>query len=592
MNRCTNLAPSRRNGKLSPALWAAICVVLLVPQGVFAEEEVAVQIGGTPPPAKSKATSPYVPSIVHPEGLTILFNGSRNGKLEPCGCRARNLGGVDKEAGVIEAFRKATSATLALDAGHFLRQWVDANMRLQMHYLLQALGLMRYDAINVGYSDLTHGMDFLRQAGAEMRLPLISCNILDGATKRPVFDTHKVFDLNAPGGRKIRVGVIGVTAPNDNASHPESGVGDQPKKTSQAETDVLPSAAMTARSQAILREVPGGGTQEESGQTTMTAAMKFAVSSDKQTKSARYEIADEIASVRPIAEKLRPECQVLVLLDLGGMRHARKIAETIPLFDVVVAGDYFMRGQPEYIEDPKARKKVLLIAPEHEGKFVGQIEVGIDAAGKATDVSGKLIPLDQHITSDPKLSQLMQEYSVDASRIHVDEPATTQSLRIFAGANRCQSCHKAEYTQWKQTKHSRAMPTLVEKKMQFNPDCVRCHTVAYGSPGGYTDLRVTPFLSNVQCESCHGPALKHVEEETKAAKLPEADKKNLKKTSSLRTKFDALFCKQCHDAENDPSFDFDLDIKHVIHTSTEPKRTRPTTGSVSMRSQTTTSTGK
>jgi nitrate/TMAO reductase-like tetraheme cytochrome c subunit len=66
----------------------------------------------------------------------------------------------------------------------------------------------------------------------------------------------------------------------------------------------------------------------------------------------------------------------------------------------------------------------------------------------------------------------------------------------FLGAERCRSCHMAEYDMWASGPHARAMESLrdSEKKDQR---CIACHTMVPAD--------LDPMLTGVQCETCHGP---------------------------------------------------------------------------------------
>jgi 2',3'-cyclic-nucleotide 2'-phosphodiesterase (5'-nucleotidase family) len=62
-------------------------------------------------------------------------------------------------------------------------------------------------AVNVGCLDLLQGLDFLRQESAQ-GLPLLSANLLDPATKAPIFPPYLIKDV---GG--LRIAFVGVLPP-------------------------------------------------------------------------------------------------------------------------------------------------------------------------------------------------------------------------------------------------------------------------------------------------------------------------------------------------------------------------------------------
>ena len=45
----------------------------------------------------------------------------------------------------------------------------------------------------------------------------------------------------------------------------------------------------------------------------------------------------------------------------------------------------------------------------------------------------------------------------------------------------------------------------LDKDYTADPECLPCHTVGFGQPGGFVDVETTPNLAGVGCEMCHGP---------------------------------------------------------------------------------------
>jgi len=91
------------------------------------------------------------------------------------------------------------------------------------------------------------------------------------------------------------------------------------------------------------------------------------------------------------------------------------------------------------------------------------------------------------------------------------QQVNTQATDHFLGADLCQRCHQAEAEQWKTTSHSKAWSTLVEVKKDATPECIGCHVVGYKAPGGFQTSNDAPRLANVQCENCHGMGTRHEE---------------------------------------------------------------------------------
>jgi hypothetical protein len=137
------------------------------------------------------------------------------------------------------------------------------------------------------------------------------------------------------------------------------------------------------------------------------------------------------------------------------------------------------------------------------------------------------------------------------------------------GSDACRSCHPAEFETWSRQPHARAVASLEERGKANEAECLRCHTTAYGRPGGFPSGGAPadhPDLARVGCESCHGPGGDHVG--------PDAPKRGT--IVSLGDKCDSCvilqICGSCHDDENDPGFRFEVKekIERQRHGTIEP----------------------
>jgi len=111
-------------------------------------------------------------------------------------------------------------------------------------------------------------------------------------------------------------------------------------------------------------------------------------------------------------------------------------------------------------------------------------------------------------------------------------PADAQSgfLGYFTVSNKrttCGGCHIAHQRDWAPTRHADAYATLANLGSQAQPFCFSCHTVtekgnsATGTVG-HDAVQDTSYR-DVQCESCHGPGLEHVEEpDAEGGQVPRA----------------------------------------------------------------------
>ena len=107
----------------------------------------------------------------------------------------------------------------------------------------------------------------------------------------------------------------------------------------------------------------------------------------------------------------------------------------------------------------------------------------------------------------------------------------------YVGTAKCKMCHFKEYKTYKATRHAKNFEVL-QGDERSNPDCLRCHTTGYGRPGGFVSEDTTPKLTNVGCESCHGPGSAHIEAAKASGDSEDWDKKN--------NKIPANTCVECH----------------------------------------------
>jgi PKD repeat protein len=81
----------------------------------------------------------------------------------------------------------------------------------------------------------------------------------------------------------------------------------------------------------------------------------------------------------------------------------------------------------------------------------------------------------------------------------------------YIGTGACAGCHGDKFSGWTGTVHSHAQADLhaVGLPPAVEATCQVCHNVGKGQPTGFVDPTTTPQLTDVGCETCHGPAAWH-----------------------------------------------------------------------------------
>ncbi len=97
---------------------------------------------------------------------------------------------------------------------------------------------------------------------------------------------------------------------------------------------------------------------------------------------------------------------------------------------------------------------------------------------------------------------------------------TASAEPAYIGNKKCKKCHIKQYKSWDKTKMGQAFELLkpnvradAKKKAKLDPakdytsdkECLACHTVGYGKPGGYGSGEKDELRLGVGCEMCHGP---------------------------------------------------------------------------------------
>jgi len=134
--------------------------------------------------------------------LCILYTGEEMGSLEPCGCTDGMLGGLPRRHTVIESIKQSQDGVLLLATGNVVSQ-AGRQDEIKYQIAISAMKQMGYQAVNIGYRDLTLGVDYLKYVQESFQAPLVCANLMkDGM---PLFSQHKIVKIG-----KISVGIIGV----------------------------------------------------------------------------------------------------------------------------------------------------------------------------------------------------------------------------------------------------------------------------------------------------------------------------------------------------------------------------------------------
>jgi hypothetical protein len=495
--------------------------------------------------------------------VAIVLSGQTFGYLQPCGCSRPQLGGLERRANFMASLRAKGWPVLGADLGDLYppKGAVAEQSLLKYATAMNALREMGYVGIGVGKSEFSAGLlNVVAQYALQKEQPpyTLAGNVVGMADGKLI--PRAEFFPPAPGGKRP---LIGLDVVEEAGGVPVGVVG-----------VVGPTLAKEAEKADPLLGFQG-------------------------SKEVLAEAVKELA-----AHPKKP--QINVLLYEGSPDEAKKLAADWPQFPIILcqAEDSEPPQFPEYVAHADGRKTMVLQVG-HKGRYVGVVgafkqanggfelryqlvplgEVYLTPEGPAAEKGHKVLALLENYAREVKDRKLMEKVP------QIPHPAQLQAQALnlsYVGSEKCSGCHAAEYTKWKDSKHSHAMEALEKYAKRpglrnFDGECVVCHTVGFGYNTGYVNEEKTPELKHVGCEVCHGPGSGHMtapnnaellkllspwkQEKTdalpdlatmeKIAKLSPVDRGQVVLTPAQQRVINGVSrtCMKCHDGDNDPHFD-------------------------------------
>ncbi len=127
---------------------------------------------------------------------------------------------------------------------------------------------------------------------------------------------------------------------------------------------------------------------------------------------------------------------------------------------------------------------------------------------------------------------------------------------LYVGADTCKACHTKQYQHWQSTAHA-----SLSADNSTQPDRLHRFVTGLGADGGYPEAG----RNSVQCEACHGPGERHVQQ---------PDAKGHGYIVGLGGECPSCvveqICRTCHSVKDSPEFDFDRAIEQVRHPQPAP----------------------
>jgi hypothetical protein len=276
-----------------------------------------------------------------------------------------------------------------------------------------------------------------------------------------------------------------------------------------------------------------------------------------------------LEALKEVASDLKSKsCDIYVLLAHAPLEEARKLAQAVPIFDLVVAsGETAIPSHElETIEGTKTR----LMQVGQKAMYVGVVGIFDDPQ---LPFRYESVPLDARFADSPEMLTLLTDYQDRLKEMGLEElgikPQPHPSGKRFVGSDKCGECHTKAYEKWKETPHAHATDSLVTPPnsrgniaRHFDPECLSCHVTGWEPQqyfpfdSGYLSLEKTRALQHNGCENCHGPGAAHVAAESGEGDPSDATISKLRDAMKLPLAGGVAErkCLECHDLDNSPDF--------------------------------------
>lgn len=353
---------------------------------------------------------------------------------------------------------------------------------LKSAFMVEAMNLLGYDVATIGEREFNFGQQFLLNCFKPTKIDLVSANIVYADSKKP-FAKPYVIRKAGP----VRVAFTGL-------------IGKEMR----------------------IRTLPS--------ERALT-------------------ILDPTETAKALLPELRKKADVVVVLAHLGLPDGQKLALDVTGIDVMIFGH-----QAGLYRSIVKTQDVINARAGERGQYIPQIHLVVED-GKIASYDGDVVVLDDKVPADEAMNKLVDEFSDGLNQrfARANEATAASAARATAaqvagnrylGESTCRRCHEIEFQMYTSQKHAHAFETLTKNQRDATPECLPCHVVGMGQPGGFASKQVTPGLVNVQCENCHGMGTEHPG--PGAIVGPDV-------------------CLTCHTSEQSPLFQYDEDVAKIIH---------------------------
>ncbi|NOY53280.1 MAG: hypothetical protein GXP58_06620 [Deltaproteobacteria bacterium] len=247
-------------------------------------------------------------------------------------------------------------------------------------------------------------------------------------------------------------------------------------------------------------------------------------------------ISDPFEAAAKVLPGLRKRCDLIVALLHFNLTDPDAFLKANPEIGVAIIGHHVGAGSARKVGN------TVIVSDGTLGEKLGRLTLNLDVKGRVLSFVSSMIPVDEGVQVDPGVQKEVDRFQRQVREGRFSEDVSFLPKKkngpVYVGAGTCAPCHPVIYQRWSNTPHAYAYRSLVEKGEEYDPECVVCHVLGYGTRSGFIDTEKTPGFKNVQCESCHGAGEGHPGRRAMTARVPED------------------VCRKCHNDKHSPAFDY------------------------------------
>jgi len=468
------------------------------------------------------------------------------------------LGGLSKKA---FQFKKTANEkqlpALLVDAGSLLFKSTSIPPAQKEQVIITARGIVKsyeamgYHGVGIAAQDLALGLDFLKDIAAQSSFPWLSANLYSKSAGAPIFTPTAIVEIGS-----LRIGLIGLTGDAGNLIKESDDALIKPWQ------EVLPTIVNDLTPKTDMLVLLSNLPHTENSEITKDYDIHIIVQAGISTSN----LAPRPVNNTLICQTAKQGKQIGIMeiawqnSKIWGAKTAEQLTKAKQRLDRI---NWQLRKYNKYsnpIEDLK-ELPVKLQAYQNTTRLRDKLQQEIDALTKqlANKENAAIIPatfknnfiaMSTSLPDDPTVQEIVEGINQDINEAGKKRSrAENRITSDYTGWKTCGNCHDELFAAWSQTPHSHAYTTLVNKRQQFNVDCLPCHVTGITTANADLSLTLPEVLRNVGCESCHGPGREHAAspDQVMPEKKPGAD-----------------ICLQCHTKEHDDFFDYQTD-KQKIH---------------------------